>query len=127
MNNNHIERKIIELDDRRCRAMLAQDLATLERIFAPELVFIHSTNGAIDTKNSYLELFKTNAIDYKKIDLEDRQITVFDRTVILTGIARMLAFFKGKDREINIRFASVWIERENNWQIVLFSATSLAY
>ena len=57
------EADIMRLEDERYAAMLAKDVAALERLLHPDLVYMHSS-GIADTKASYIAGVRDRVWDY---------------------------------------------------------------
>ena len=69
------EAEVRELEERRYRAMLAADIATLDRLLDDALTYTHSS-GVIDTKASYLAGIRDKVWEYKNITRENERLVV---------------------------------------------------
>ncbi len=119
-----IQQDLLDLDDRRCAALLQQDFSTIDALFAEELVYIHSS-AMVEKKASYLSGLQTGAVVYRQIDRQDRQVQICGDTATLTGVAHMRVARGDDDRTIHIRYVTVSVQREQTWQIILFASTAL--
>ena len=77
MNTTDTVATIERLEDERYAAMLAKDVAVLQRLLHPDLVYMHSS-GVADSKASYIEGLGNGAWDYRRIDRSDQTIRVHD-------------------------------------------------
>ncbi len=62
-------KEIILLEEKRFEAQVNKDYDFLEKIFAEDLVYIHST-GIMHTKKQYIQSIKEGTSAYKKIDID---------------------------------------------------------
>jgi hypothetical protein len=121
MNSAHAD--IAELEDRRYRAMLAGDVAELDRLLDENLLYIHS-GGSADDKRSYLEYIRSGAVQYREFHRSNTRIRVFGETAALvTGAIVIRLQLKGQDRELNSIYSGVWVRPDGCWRLVCWQAT----
>ena len=113
-----------ELEDRRCEAMVKDDLAALDALMAEDLIYTHSS-ALVDTKASYLESLKSGLVKYKKIDREDIEMRAHDNAVFVTGKARIAVRARGEDKTLILRYSNVWLKKDQGWQFALWHATPI--
>jgi ketosteroid isomerase-like protein len=118
------QEEISKLEDRRCAAMTSNDLATLDSLLADTLVYTHSS-AVVDSKAAYLESIRSRRVQYRKIERFDTQSTVYGDTVITVGRARIDVEVGGTERNLNMRYANVWIKTPKGWQFVLWQSTPI--
>jgi hypothetical protein len=118
-----IQSEIALLEERRWRAMLENDLATLEALLDDELSYTHSS-AVVDTKQSYLESMRSGNVRYREAQRDAANIrAVNDALAIVTGGARILVNVKGQDKTINMRYSNVWVKRAGGWKFLLWHST----
>ncbi len=64
-----------QLEEQRYAAMLAGDVATLERLLDDALTYTHS-NGVVDTKASYIAGVRDKVWEYKAISRENERVVI---------------------------------------------------
>ena len=118
------KRTVLDLETQRYAAMVRSDVHTLARMFADELVYSHSDGGR-DTKGSLLEKIVSGYLTYFAIDNPDQEVTIIDRTAVVTG--RMVAHLNvdGAARRLNNRCLSVWVLRGGDWLFLAYQPTVL--
>lgn len=122
--------EIEQLERRRFDAQIAQDLPTLERIFADDLVYTHS-NGHQDDKASYLASIASGQSRYDRVDIESLTVRAYndERTAVVNGLVR-IELGPGPDGHplfTRIKYAVVYIRAEaHGWQLVLWHAQKQA-
>lgn len=124
VNNTTIEQTLLNLDDLRREALLKGDETTIDKLFADELMYIHSS-AIVDTKTSYLESLRSGNLSYHAIELQDRQIQILGDIAVMTGIAHMNISINAMPRIADIRYTTAWIKQGQTWQILVFASTSL--
>ena len=119
-----VQEEISKLEERRCAAMTGNDLATLESLLADTLVYTHSS-AVVDDKVMYIESIRSGRVKYLKIERFDTQSTVYGDTVISVGRARIDVQVAGSERNLNMRYANVWIKTPKGWQFALWQSTPI--
>src|SRR5262249_52883993 len=101
--------EIAALEDARYTAMLKGDVATLERLLHPILVYMHSS-GVADSKASYISRLRDGVWNYQHIERADQKIVVQGDTALVFN--RLLIRIKVRDvhKELDNRAVAVWVE-----------------
>ena len=87
------ETAVRDLDRARRTAMVAADLATLQALFAEDLLWVHGT-ARVDTGSELLQAIASGATRYVSIDVTDERYRRFGECVLLTGLQTL----DGRDR-----------------------------
>ena len=111
-------------EDARYQAQATNDIATLERLLGPDLVYIHSS-AAMDSKNSYLELLRSGTVTYRAMRRSEVTVRTYGCLAMITGNAAFDVTTKGEDLSIQLRFHSVWAKRPQGVQFVSWQSTRL--
>ena len=116
--------EVSKLEERRCAAMTGSDLATLESLLADTLTYTHSS-AVVDDKASYIESIRSGRVKYLKVERFDTLSQVYGDTVITTGRARIDVKVSDVERNLNMRYANVWIKTPKGWQFALWQSTPI--
>jgi ketosteroid isomerase-like protein len=116
--------EVSALEARRCKAMIEDDLATLEALFADDLMYTHS-NALYDTKASYLQSLRSGAVKYKVVEREGIEMRVHGDAVFVTGKSRVVVAIGGEDKHVNLRYSNVWVKTAGGWKFALWHATPM--
>jgi hypothetical protein len=101
--------KAIEnLEERRRKAMLAADLATLDDMFAEDLSYTHS-NAVMERKSLYLERLGAKHYDYRELNFLDQDIRMVGEAALVTGRMTGEVLIAGQLRKLNSLTTVVWI------------------
>lgn len=109
-------------EDARYAAQMNDDFAAMAKLFADDLVYIHSS-AAVDDKASYIDSMKSGNVKYKVMRRSDVTVRTLGCVAILTGLGNFDVTVKGKDLTVELRFTSTWIKRDGAPQFVSWQAT----
>ncbi|WP_457488142.1 nuclear transport factor 2 family protein [Tardiphaga sp. P5_C10] len=115
---------IKELEERRRVAMLAADVATLDKLFAEQMVYTHS-NAATDNKAEYLDKLGERHFDYRKLAFLDQEIRLAGDAALVTGRMTGEVVIAGALRKLNGQTTVVWIKQDARWQLLAFQSTPI--
>src|SRR5216117_2614307 len=101
------EKEILALEDRRCAAMTAGDLASLEKLLHDELLYTHSS-GVTHTKASWLLSMKSGKTRYKSVKCSGSQVRIFGDVALVTGRGHIEAEINGQPRTLRLMFLNAW-------------------
>jgi len=116
------EQAVRQAEDRRIKAMIDDDLATLEAILADDLTYGHS-NGVVDTKASYLETLRSGKTKYVAFDRAPSVVRVYGETAIVTGTATVS--LRGQAAPFTLRYTLAYVMRGGQWRMVAWQSTRL--
>ena len=109
-------------EDARYAAQTGDDFAALDKLLADDLVYIHSS-AVVDDKASYIESMRSGNVKYRVMKRSDVTVRTFGCVAIITGLANFDVTVKGKDMAVEIRFHSIWVQRDKGLQFVSWEAT----
>jgi hypothetical protein len=111
-------------EDARYAAQLGNDFAAMDKLFSPELVYIHS-NAELDSKASFIESMHSGAVKYKAMRRSDVTVRNFGCIAIINGIGNYDVLFKGNDLKVALRFTSIWQKTNDGLQFVSWQSTRI--
>lgn len=111
-------------EDERIAAYLSGNVTPLEKIFADEMEYVHSS-GISDSKAKVIESFTSGDLKISKFDREQKKIQQIGSVVVATGIAHVELTMKAKEAKFNLRYAAVYAKRGGAWQIFYYQGTRL--
>ena len=109
-------------EDARYAAQTSDDFAALDKLLADDLVYIHSS-AVVDDKASYIESMRSGTVKYRVMKRSDVTVRTFGCVAIITGLANFDVTVKGKDMAVEIRFHSIWAQRDAGLQFISWEAT----
>jgi len=118
------ETELAGIEKQRFAAMLAADVAALDRLLSPDLTYTHSS-ARVETKQEYIEAIKTGASKYKVIEPEDIRVRVYGSTAVLTGFCRFEVTSGGQELKLRVRFTDVYVKNDGAWRMVAWQSTRI--
>ena len=115
---------VIDLDKKRMQAMGEKDLGTLEALLADDLIYTHSS-ARVDTKQSLIANMKSGTTVYSSIEPSQVKAQDLGDAVVLTGVAWVKVFSRGKELDFGVRFTDAYAKRNGRWQMVMWQSTRL--
>jgi hypothetical protein len=100
----------VRAEDARYAAQIANDVAAMEKLFGPELVYLHSS-AVVNNKAAYIDLIKSGRIKYRTMKRSDVTVRTYGCVAVISGIAEFGVTFGGQDRTVVLRFHSIWAKR----------------
>ena len=116
---------ILKLEDQRFKAMVAGDVATLDRILADDLTYVHS-NGQLETKAEFLARLKSGELKYKAMPRTDVKVSMLGCAAVVTGKVEADVESKGQRLSFPMRFTDVYLKKnDGNWQMVAWQSSRI--
>lgn len=124
MNDNHEKGKqdVLQADDERYRAMIANDLGGLDRLLDTDLVYTHSS-AIVDTKSQYMDSVRDGRVKYVAAERRNAVVAVYEAMALMHGQADMQAIIDGTTKQLSNLFQAVWIQREGSWRLLAWAST----
>jgi ketosteroid isomerase-like protein len=116
------EDEILKIEDQRVQAMIAGDVATLDRLLADDLTYAHST-GQVESKAEFLGRIKSGDLKYNAMPREDVKVRLLGCAAIVTGRAKLDVESKGVKLSFPLRFTDVYVKRAERWQLIAWQST----
>ena len=119
------EKALVQLETEWSAAILAADLATLERILADDFVQVGAF-GSFDKKQAIADL---RSGKYKVTSMSpprDMKVRFFGDVAVVTGAGEEKSTFQGKDTSGTWVWTDVWVKRKGRWQAVASQATPVS-
>lgn len=119
------EKEVLDRVETWRKAVLAQDVKTLDKVFANEMTYGHS-NGHMDTKSSFVNTIRDKKEVYKELNLDDMTVSIVGNNALvrhkMTGSVDMA---DGSVSKPNLGVLQVWNKTENGWQLLARQAYKL--
>jgi ketosteroid isomerase-like protein len=122
---NPTQESISALEERLRQAMLTADVAALDELIAPELLFTSHLGQRI-TKQQDLAMHRSGILKLTALDPTDQQMQLSDRYAIVSVCMHLLGTYEGAAVDQQIRYTRVWaISPAGTWQVVAGHASAL--
>jgi ketosteroid isomerase-like protein len=124
-NEASVRDEVIRLEAARCRALVAADIDTLDRLVSDDVVHVHA-NGKTDDKKAYLAMVG-GVIRFLSAERAHLDVRVYDQLAVATGPLRQSIEISatGQRSDMHIMTTQVWRFDTGAWRQVSFQATAL--
>lgn len=104
-------------------ARVKADVATLDRILAPDWTVTHG-DGTINTKAEYLADLKSGDRRFSADVKEDElSVRIYGDTAVAAGLSDSKVTYKGKPSGGPLRFTRIYVKRDGRWVMIVSHAT----
>lgn len=117
---------ILQLEKNRFKAMINKDSAFMAKVFASDLLYIHS-NGMQDSKETLIQNIMNRNLDYIAVELTQADVRTTNQFVWVHGAAK-IKVRNGKDApeiEMSIRYLDIYKREDGDWKLVAWQSARL--
>lgn len=108
------------------KAMEDSDIKTLSRMTSPKLTYGHSS-GKVETKQEFLQTFKSGATDFVKINITGQTIDVSGTTAIVRHLLDADTNDNNKPGHVTLKVMTVWQKQDAGWVLLARQAVKPAH
>lgn len=124
--DNPSQAEIVEAEDRLRTAMLNSDVAALNELLSPELLFTNHL-GQLLSKDDDLAAHRSGALKLMSLEPSEQHVRVLDDVAIVSVRMQLSGTYDGAPANGNLRFTRVWARTlDQRWQIVAAHAGLVA-
>jgi uncharacterized protein (TIGR02246 family) len=107
------------------KAVVAGDVATLERVMGNDLTYGHAS-GKTDTKRTYIERIQSGAQKYLSFQYDPgASVRIYGNTAVLNAVAQVSSLTDGKENSLHLRFLHVYVKKDGQWQLVAHQSVAI--
>jgi hypothetical protein len=104
--------------------MIGGDLDSLERLFADDMAYTHSSS-LFDDKAGYIQAMREAKFAYKTVERSEAKVAFAGGAAIVTGRIRVGVMFDTGPRVLDSRFLSVWVKVDGRWRHLAWQSTPI--
>jgi hypothetical protein len=123
MAKSKSEQELINLSKEKWNWMAERKVDALDALFHENAVFVHM--GGSWGKAQELEIIRSGGIHYKKADIHEVSVNIIENMAILLNRITLLAVVGGNEVINPFEVTEVYVQQEDNWQLVSLSFTKL--
>ena len=119
--------QVLDLQKRFQDATVACDAATLAKLMADDVIFVHG-NALVQRKAEFLEAATARRFRIKSFDIANPKVVFFEGGAIVSGVEEIVLApgTAGEEpRKVQMRVSGVWVARPGGWQLILQQSTPL--
>ena len=122
-NTANAEQEIVALSKTKWQWMADKNVDKLASLFHDQSKFVHMSGTW--KKDEELEIIKTGSIWYKKADVHDVAVEMFDDTAILWSRITLQAVVRGSEVSTQFTVTEVYKKQENSWRLLALTFSSV--
>jgi len=115
---------ILRLEQEWQDALIAADVAALDRLYAETMIYTHS-NGSVDDKKSYIESLRSGKAKYQSMTRDEINVQIFGNAAIVTCHWRVNSVSGDKVNNTNARYLHFYTKQNGKWRMVAHQATRI--
>jgi len=113
---------VLEVEYHRYRAMEQADIARLEELLSPDLVYNHS-NGHTENREEFLALLSSGNLVYESIRADQVLVRDRGRFAVVTGRLRIKAKNFNRATDTKIIYTAVYERNGRDWRLLSWQST----
>lgn len=106
------------------QARIYHDRAALERLYAPELVYVHSS-AKRETRTESIDTIANGKERVETCDFAGMKVQVYGNTAVVWADLTLRTVSDGIATELNLGTLHVWVRKDAGWQLVARQAVRL--
>jgi len=118
-----VEQEIKNLSSAKWQWMADKDVAKLATLFHDKSKFVHMSGTW--NKDEDLEIIETGSIWYKKTEVHDVAVEVFDDTAVLWNRITLLAVVRGNEVSNEFTVTEIYKKDEDDWKLLDLTFSSV--
>jgi hypothetical protein len=117
------EQAVREATQRWLDATVQADTDALEGMLEAGYTFTHATTAISDTREQWLESFRSGRRRYKSWTISDVNVRMFASAAIMTGRGHQEVVRDDGIFNLYTSFTNVWVEQDGQWKLAVWQAT----
>ena len=113
---------VLAAERRWTEALVKADVDALDRLYADDLVYVHS-GGNVETKAQFLDRMRKGGLKYQKVELVDPRVRVFGAAAVVNGAFDVSVLVDGQPMNHRVIYTHVYAERNGEWRLVAHQTT----
>ncbi|TDE15641.1 nuclear transport factor 2 family protein [Dyadobacter psychrotolerans] len=118
-----VEQQIISLSKDKWQWMSDKNVDKLAQLFDDKAKFVHMSGTW--KKGEELEIIKTGSIWYKRADVHDVVVELFDDTAIIWSRITLSAMVRGTEANTEFTVTEVYKKKGKNWKMLALTFSSV--
>ena len=122
-NPTKAEQEIITLSKQKWQWMADKNVDKLAVLFHDQSKFVHMSGTW--KKDEELEIIKTGSIWYRKADVHDVAVELFDNTAIIWSRITLESTVRGSEAKVEFTVTEVYKKQANEWKMLALTFSSV--
>jgi Domain of unknown function (DUF4440) len=122
-SNVNAEQELIQLSKDKWQWMADKNVDKLTILFDDKSKFVHMSGTW--KKDEELDIIKTGSIWYKKADVHDVAVELFDNTAVVWNRITLTAMVRGNEAITQFTVTEVYKKQGNDWKLLALTFSSV--
>ena len=123
MNDDPREQAVRALTQQWLEATVRADADALDAMLEPGYTFTHATTANTDTREEWLESFRSGRRRYKLWEISDVTMQLYPGVAVMHGRGHQEVVRADGVFDLRTSFTNVWIEHDGAWKLAIWQAT----
>lgn len=106
------------------QAVLNRDVAGLDRMLAPDLIYAHAS-GVVDTKSSYIDKIKLGKQVYRTLEQRNMSVRLHGDAAVAHCWAHVTGVNPAGNFDDKVMMMHVWSKKPEGWKLVAHQTTKV--
>jgi ketosteroid isomerase-like protein len=122
--SSRIEKKVLLLEKQWAEALMKSDTAALERLYADDLSYTHSS-GVTDDKATYLGNIRSGATKYEEVIFESQSVRVYRDVAVAFSTCKVRVTANGQKLNNTLKLTHIYARSGGEWRMVAHHSTRM--
>ena len=113
---------VMEVTQQGCDAIRTGDVATLEKLLAPEFTLV-SSNAQVQTRDQVLDEVRRRDPLYEVFRNHSMTARIYGDAAVVQGITSLKGSSSGDSFKLDVRFTDTLIKHQGQWRLVVSHVT----
>ncbi len=118
------ERALVAADTARMEAMVAADVAVLERSLGDDLTYGH-TGGQVQSKRQFISDLQGGVRRYRALTAIETSARTYGCAGVVTGTTNAEVDYQGQPLSFTLRYTATYARRRGHWVLVAYQSVKL--
>lgn len=118
------EDQIKAADQQWAQAVKNRDLAALDKIFTPGLIYAHAT-GAVEDKTKYIDRLKAGKQRYDNVNIESTKVVAYGDSAVSHSVVRTIGVNDKGPFNDHVMMMHVWVKQGGAWRLAAHQTTKV--
>lgn len=118
------EADIKAADAKWAAAVKNRDVATLEQIFTPGLIYAHAT-GAVQDKTTYINRLKSGKQRYDNVVIETTKVVPYGDAAVSHSVVRTIGTNDQGPFNDHVMMMHLWVRQNGTWRLAAHQTTKI--
>ena len=123
MTRDNREEAVRAATQRWLEATVRGDANALDEMLEPGYTFTHATTAITDTRDEWLESFRSGRRRYQRWDISDVTVNLYPGAAVMIGRGHQEIPREDGIFDLRTSFMNTWIEHDGAWKLAAWQAT----